>query len=78
MWLSKAMRRPVPLACTITLFAIVQLTAGLTGYRLNRHAAFVAGTPWSGEVNWPQVFAGLLLLMVAAWLWRRALRSLQH
>jgi hypothetical protein len=77
MWLNKPMRRPVPLACTITLFAIVQLTAGLTGYRLSRHAAFVAGTPWTGSVNWWQVGLGVALLMLAAWLWHRAIRSLQ-
>jgi membrane protein implicated in regulation of membrane protease activity len=76
MWTSKAMRRPVPLACSTTLFAIVLLAAGLTGYRMSRHAAFVAGTHWSGTVIWPQVFVGLVLLVLSVWLWRRAVRSL--
>jgi membrane protein implicated in regulation of membrane protease activity len=77
MWLNKPMRRPVPLACTVTLFAIVQLTAGLTGYRMSRHAAFVAGTHWTGSPIWWQVAVGAALLAASVWLWRRALRSLQ-
>jgi hypothetical protein len=76
MWTSKPMRRPIPLACTTTLFAIVLLAAGLTGYRMNRHAAFVAGSPWSGGVIWSEVLGGLALVPVAAYLWRRGIRSL--
>ena len=76
MWTSKAMRRPVPLACSTTLFALVLLAAGLTGYRMSKHAAFVAGTHWSGAVIWSEVAAGLVLLAASAWLWRRAIRSL--
>ncbi len=77
MWLSKAMRRPIPLACSTTALAALLLGAGVSGRTVSRHDAFVAGTPWTGAVIWWQVAAGLLLLMLAVWLWRRAIRSLQ-
>ena len=76
MWLSKPMRRPVPLACSATALAALFLGAGVSGRTLNRHEAFVAGTAWSGSVIWWQVAAGLLLLLLAVWLWRRAFHSL--
>ena len=75
--LNKPMRRPVPLACTTTLMAGVFLAAGVSGFTMNKHDAFVAGTPWSGAVIWPQVFVGLALLAVSAWLWVRAVRWLR-
>jgi hypothetical protein len=77
MWLSKAMRRPVPLACSATALAALFLIAGAAGRTLSRHEAFVAGTAWTGSVIWGQVAVGVLLLMMAVWLWRRAIRSLQ-
>jgi hypothetical protein len=37
---------------------------------VSRHAAFVAGTPWTGTVLWWQVGLGVALLMLAASLWK--------
>lgn len=77
MWLSKPMRRPVPLACSATAVAALFLGAGVSGRTLNRHDAFVAGTAWTGAIIWWQVGVGVALLVLAAWFWRRAIRSLQ-
>ena len=76
MWLSKPMRRPVPLACSATVVAALFLGAGVSGRTLNRPEAFVAGTAWTGAVIWWQVAVGVVLVLLAAWLWRRALGSL--
>ena len=77
MWLSKPMRRPVPLACSTTALALLLLVAGGHGYTLSKHDAFVAGTRWTDGPIWWQVYVGVALLMLAVWLWRRAIRSLQ-
>jgi hypothetical protein len=76
MWLSKRMRRPVPLACSTTAMALLLLVAGGRGYTLSKHDAFVAGTRWTDGPIWWQVYVGVALLAVSAWLWSRALRSL--
>ncbi|MEO5820915.1 MAG: hypothetical protein ABIT71_10440 [Vicinamibacteraceae bacterium] len=76
MWLSKPMRQPVPLACSATALAALLLVAGASGRTLSRHDASVAGTAWTGSVIWSQVVVGCLLAALAAWLWRRAIRSL--
>jgi hypothetical protein len=76
MWLNKPMRRPVPLACSATLGAVLFLATGVRGYTLSRHDAFVAGTHWTDGPIWSQITVGLVLLAAAVWLWRRALRSL--
>ena len=75
--LSRPMRRPVPVACTATLFALVLLVTGTRGYTLSRHDAFVAGTRWTDGPIWWQVGVGAALLVVAAWLWRRAVATLR-
>ena len=77
MWLNKPMRRPVPLACSMTAMALLLLVAGGRGYTLSKHDAFVAGTHWTGGPIWWQVAVGAALLAASVWLWRRALRSLQ-
>ena len=74
--LNEPMRRPVPLACTATLFAVVFLATGVSGYTMSRHDAFVAGTRWSDGPIWWQVAVGAALLAASLWLWRRAIRSL--
>jgi membrane protein implicated in regulation of membrane protease activity len=76
MWLSKPMRRPVPLACSATALAALFLGAGVSGRTLSRHEAFVAGTAWTGGVVWWQVGVGVALRGMSVWLWRRAIRSL--
>ena len=74
--MSKAMRRPVPLACSATAVALLLIVAGASGFTMNRHDAFVAGTRWAEGPIWWQVAVGVALLGVSAWLWRRAMRSL--
>jgi membrane protein implicated in regulation of membrane protease activity len=76
--LNKPMRRPVPLACSATLGAMLFLAAGVSGYTMNKHDAFVAGTRWTDGPIWWQVAVGLVLLAASVWLWRRAIRSLRH
>ena len=49
---------------------------GLIGYSLSKHDRFVAGTPWAGHVIWPQLAAGIVAALIAAYFWRRGTRQL--
>ena len=67
---------PLWMAFSATAGAIIFLVAGFMGYTLNRHDRFVAGTAWADKVIWWEVFVGLALVPLAAFLWRIGLRSL--
>jgi len=66
---------PLWLAFSTTALAALFLVAGTIGYTLNRRARFVDGTTWSDTVIWWQVGVGLALVPLAAYLWRKGLRS---
>jgi hypothetical protein len=62
---------PIWGAFTSTTVATVYLVAGLTGYQLNKRTRFLATDAWTGSIIWWQVWAGLALLPVAYYFWRR-------
>ncbi len=66
---------PLRLAFGTTAAALLFLGAGALGYRLGRHERFVSGA-WSDSVIWWEVAVGLALVPVAAWFWRKGLRSM--
>jgi drug/metabolite transporter (DMT)-like permease len=68
--------RPFPIAFSTTAAGILLFVAGTMGYRLSRHDRFVAGTSWSDGVVWWEIYAGVTVLLVAAYFWRKALRSI--
>jgi len=74
MWLRR--RSPIFNALSLTAAATLFLVTGCLGYMLSKHDRFVAGTPWSATVIWWQVGVGLALVPIAAYLWRRGIRSL--
>ena len=59
-----------------TTGATLLMVAGAVGYNLHALDANAAGTPWSGTVIWWEVGLGIALLPVAAYCWRKGLRSL--
>ena|SRR5688572_29613747 len=72
---SRDRNRSLWLAFNTTAAAVLFLVAGAIGYTLSKHARFVDGTPWSGSVIWWQVGVGLALVPLAAFFWRKGLRS---
>jgi membrane protein implicated in regulation of membrane protease activity len=76
MWLRR--RSPIFNALSLTTVGALFLVAGATGYSLDRHARFVAGTAWSPTAIWWQVAIGVALLAAAVWFWRRGLRQLRR
>jgi hypothetical protein len=52
------------------------MATGFMGYTLSKHDRFVAGTAWTGSVIWWQVAAGVAFVPLAAYFWRRGVRSL--
>jgi membrane protein implicated in regulation of membrane protease activity len=69
-------RTPIFNALSFTAAAALFLVSGLIGYTLSRHDRFVAGTAWSPSVIWWQIAVGVVLLVVAAFFWRRGLQRL--
>jgi len=67
--------KPLRLAFSTTAAALLFLGAGALGYRLDRHERFVSGA-WSDGVIWWEVAVGVALVPVAAWFWRKGLRSI--
>ena len=60
-------------ATALGLFFIVP---GALGCRLHKSDfSVVSCAPWSDTVLWPEVGFGVAVLMVAAYLWRRAILS---
>lgn len=62
---------PIWGAFTATTVSAVYLVAGFSGYQLNKRARFLAPEAWTGEIIWWQVWAGLALIPVAYYFWRR-------
>jgi hypothetical protein len=75
---ARNMRRPLPMAFSATAASALFLIAGVSGWRLNRHERFVAGTGWSDFVIWWQVGVGLALLVLAVYLFRRGVRDIDR
>jgi hypothetical protein len=76
MWLRR--RSPIFNALSLTAASVLFVVTGGIGYTLSKHDRFVAGTPWSATVIWWQVGVGIALLPLAAYFWRRGIRSLAH
>jgi hypothetical protein len=71
-------RSPIFNALSLTVVAVLFVVSGVAGYTLDRHARFVAGTPWSPTVIWRQVAAGAACAGAAAWFWRRGIEQLRR
>jgi len=69
--LSQQRWSPVWGAFTATTVSAVYLLAGFSGYQLNRRARFLAPEAWSGSIIWWEVAAGVALIPVALYFWRR-------
>ena len=72
------MRSPLWMAFTFTTAAILFLVAGAVGYKMRHGVPFMNRTAWTDSVIWPEIWTGLALALVAAFLWRRGLRSLRR
>jgi hypothetical protein len=68
---------PLWIAFSSTAAAALYLIAGAIGYTLDRHDRFVAGTAWAGGVVWSEVGIGFVMALVAAFFWRKGLRSIR-
>ena len=66
---------PLWTSFSIGALAIVLMVAGMAGYALGRQEWLTDGAR-SGRVIWWQVGAGLALVPLAVFLWRKGLRSL--
>lgn len=71
-------RSPLWLAFSSTALAVWLIGAGVSGYAVSRHARFVAGSGWSGEVIWWEVALGAALVPLAFYFWRRGLSQTPH
>ena len=69
------MRSPLWMAFSLTTLAIVLIVASAIGYTLDRRARFFAGTEWNGSVIWSDVGLGVAMLLIAAFLFRKAARE---
>ena len=69
-------KHPLWPALGATTGAALLIVAGAVGYNLDALDANADGTPWSGSVIWWEVGPGIALLPVAAYWWRKGLRSL--
>ena len=56
-------------------FALLFVTAGLSGFNMSRHARFVNGTAWSDTVILWEVALGVAALALATFYLRRAYRG---
>jgi hypothetical protein len=69
---------PIWGAFTSTTVAAVYLAAGLSGYQLNKRTRLLAAEAWTGSIIWWQVWAGLALIPVAYYFWRRGSREIDR
>jgi hypothetical protein len=68
---------PLWIAFSTTAAAALYLVAGTIGYTLDRHQRFIAHTAWTGGVIWSEIATGLGMALVAAYFWRKGLRSMR-
>jgi hypothetical protein len=62
------------MAFGVTLLGTFFLVPGLIGCRLHESDwSIISCTPWSETVLWREVWAGAAVLLVATYLWRRAI-----
>ena len=73
LWRRRLRTRPFQAAFSATAAAGLFLVTGLVGYSL-RHGFFHG--IWTGTVVWWEIRLGLLFSILAAYFWRRSLRSL--
>jgi hypothetical protein len=73
-------RRQSPLwgAFTATAAAILFVTAGAVGYKLNHGLPFTVTSAWTRSVIWSQVWVSLAAALAAAPLWRVGLQSIRR
>lgn len=70
-------RRPLWLAFSATVVAVLFLVSGSIGYTLSRHERFVAETAWADGVIWPQIAAGLIAAAFAGVFWWKGVRTIR-
>jgi hypothetical protein len=68
-------RNSLWMAFSTTGVSALCLVSGIVGYDLSRHSRFVAHTSWSPTVIWWEIATGVALAPVAAYFWRKGLRS---
>ena len=65
------------MALGMTALALLFIVPALFGCNLHKSTdTFVACTPWSDTVLWTRVWGGAAVLVVAAYFWRQAIRSI--
>ena len=74
----RRMWSPLWLAFTTTAVAVLFIVSGSLGYILSKRARFGAGTAWSDTVLWWEVGAGIVLVPLALYFWRRGLRDVDR
>ena len=68
---------PFQMAIGVTALGLLFAVPALLGCNLHKSdSSFVACTPWSDVVLWNRVWVGAAVLLLAACLWRRAIRSI--
>jgi hypothetical protein len=65
-------------AFSATTVSTLYLASGFSGYQLNRRARFLAPEAWTGSIIWWQVAAGLALIPVAVYFWRKGAREIDR
>ena len=69
-------RSPFHHALTLTFVGTVFVVTGLLGCRIRKSPWSIVACRWSDTVWWPEVWFGATALLVAAYFWKRAIRSL--
>ena len=69
------MWHPLWLAFSMTSAALLFLTSGAIGYRLDRQNALLAGNRWVDGVIWWEVHLGAVFALLAVLFWRAAIRE---
>ncbi|HKY21057.1 MAG TPA: hypothetical protein VJM31_07550 [Vicinamibacterales bacterium] len=64
---------PLSAAYSTTAVALLLLIAGIIGYSLSH--GFFEGT-WTNGIVWWEIRLGIFFSLLAAYFWRRALRSI--